>query len=125
MKGIAFLFFVTAVLCVSFGMAWGLQMSISGDHSLYGAHAHLNLVGWVTMGLFGLYYAVTPQAATGRLPAIHYALAVSGVVLMVIGIVLFLKEGSPVPVGIGSVLTFGSMVVFLYTVARNGIGRSV
>lgn len=124
MKGIAFLFFLTAVLCVSIGMGWGIQMSASQDHSLYGAHAHLNLVGWATMGLFGLYYAVTPQAAQGVLPKIHYALALSGVVLMVIGIVMVLTERSEMPVVIGSFLTIGSMLVFLYTVFRNGIGRA-
>ena len=124
MKGIAFLFFLTAVLCVSIGMGWGIQMSASKDHSLYGAHAHLNLVGWATMGLFGLYYAVTPQAAQGILPKIHYALALSGVILMVIGIVFVLTERSEIPVVIGSILTIGSMLVFLYTVFRNGIGRT-
>ncbi|WP_420859666.1 hypothetical protein [Marivivens marinus] len=124
MKGIAILFFLTAVLCVTIGMGWGIQMSASQDHSLYGAHAHLNLVGWATMGLFGLYYAVTPQAAQGVLPKIHYALALLGVVLMVIGIVMVLTERSEMPVVIGSFLTIGSMLVFLYTVFRHGIGRA-
>jgi len=60
MKGVANWFFTTAALCVLIGMAWGIQMAATGDHSLSPAHAHLNLVGWVTMGLFGLYYHNVP-----------------------------------------------------------------
>ena len=63
MRDVAFVFFLAAVFCVSVGMAWGIQMAISQDHLMSGAHAHLNLVGWTTMALFGLYYRLTPQAA--------------------------------------------------------------
>jgi hypothetical protein len=51
MRDTAFVFFLAAVLCVSVGMAWGIQMAVSEDHLLAGAHAHLNLVGWTTMAL--------------------------------------------------------------------------
>ena len=88
MKGIAFAFFATATLAVTLGMGWGIQMSASGDHSLSAAHAHLNLVGWTTMALFGIYYAMTPQAARGTLPKVHYAIALAGLVAMVPGIVM-------------------------------------
>ena len=45
MRDTAFAFFLSAVLCAAFGMAWGIQMGISGDHLMAPAHAHLNLVG--------------------------------------------------------------------------------
>ena len=63
MRDIAFVFFLAAVLCVSAGMIWGIQMAISQDRLLSGAHVHLNLVGWTTMALFGLYHRLTPVAA--------------------------------------------------------------
>jgi hypothetical protein len=121
MRGIAFYFFAAATLCVTGGMFWGIQMSVSGDHSLMGAHAHLNLVGWVTMGLFGIYYAVTPIAAGSRLATIHFGVALAGVVLMVPGIVMALRDTGEAVVAIGSILTALSMLIFLFTVFRNGI----
>ena len=124
MRDIAFVFFLAAVLCVTGGMIWGLQMAASNDHSMVGAHAHLNLVGWATMALFGLYYRVTPQAARGWLPRVHAALAIPGVLVMVPGIAIATTGGSPGLAIAGSFLTFGSMAVFLFTVIRHGFGTS-
>lgn len=119
MKGIAFAFFLTAAICVTLGMLWGIQKSATDDHTLGGAHAHLNLVGWVTMGLFGLYYTAVPAAAEKMLAKIHYALALLGVVLMVPGIVLAITEKGPTFAIIGSFLTLASMLVFVFTVLTN------
>jgi cbb3-type cytochrome oxidase subunit 1 len=124
MKGIAFNFFIVAALCVTAGMVWGIQMSATQDHGLSPAHAHLNLVGWVTMGLFGLYYAVTPTAAQNGLAKIHFWMATLGVVLMVPGIVMALTEQGEVLAILGSFLTLASMLIFVFTVARNGIGKT-
>lgn len=125
MKGIAFTFFVTGVVAVVFGMGWGLQMAASGDHAMAGAHAHLNLVGWASFALFGLYYHVTPRAAASVLARIHYAVALAGLVVMVIGIALTVRGGSELAAVLGSVLTAASMLIFLYTVARNGLGDAM
>lgn len=123
MRGIGFYFFVVGVLCITLGMVWGIQMSISGDHALASAHAHLNLVGWVTMALFGLYYTLTPSAAASRLAKIHLALALAGVAVMVPGIVTAIKGGSDAMAAGGSILPAASMLVFLYTVFRHGLGK--
>jgi hypothetical protein len=126
MRDIAFIFLFAAVLCVTGGMIWGLQMAASNDHSMVGAHAHLNLVGWVTMALFGIYYRLTPQAAQGWLPRVHAAVAIPGVAIMVPGIALANTGGSPGPAILGSLLVFASMLIFLVTVMRHGFsaGRS-
>ncbi|MCB9994320.1 MAG: hypothetical protein H6873_11770 [Hyphomicrobiaceae bacterium] len=122
MRGIAFYFFVAAVICVTIGMAWGIIMAATNDHLLAPAHAHLNLVGWVTMALFGLYYHVTPKAAASGLPRIHFGLAILGVVTMVPGIAIVIVTENPILAIIGSLLTISSMLVFLYTVWTNGLG---
>jgi hypothetical protein len=49
--------FQAAVLLVVVGMIWGIVMAISQDHSAMAAHAHLNLLGWVS--LFCLVYSIT------------------------------------------------------------------
>ncbi|MDF1607357.1 hypothetical protein PZ897_04110 [Hoeflea sp. YIM 152468] len=124
MRGIGFYFFAAGVISVTLGMLWGIQMAISGDHTLHGAHAHLNLVGWVTMGLFGIYYTLTPAAAATRLAKLHLALAVAGLVVMVPGIAIAVQNGGDQMVAAGSLLTAASMLVFLYTVFKNGLGRT-
>ncbi len=124
MRDIAFIFFLAAVLCVTGGMIWGLQMAASGDHAMVGAHAHLNLVGWATMALFAIYYRLTPLAAQGWLPRIHAAAAILGVAIMVPGIAVASTGGSPGLAILGSMLTFASMLIFLFTVVRYGFGAA-
>lgn len=116
MKGIAFWFMVTAAICVTLGMAWGIEMSARGDHTLAPAHAHLNLIGWVTMGLFGLYYHLVPEAADKMLAKIHFVVALAGVVVIVPGIVQAIQETGDMLAKLGSLLTLISMLIFLWTV---------
>ena len=73
-------FFLIAALCGLAGMAWGTHMGVSGDHSLSPAHAHLNLLGWVTLSIMGGFYALSPR--TGWLPWANLGLSGTGAVLM-------------------------------------------
>ncbi len=125
MRDIAFVFFLAAVLCVTGGMFWGLQMGASGDHSMAGAHVHLNLVGWATMALFGVYYRLTPQAAQGWLPRVHAVLAIGGVAVMVSGLYIVFSGGAPGAAIAGGMMSFASMLIFLFTVVRHGFGVQV
>ncbi|PJE27701.1 hypothetical protein SAMN06297129_0342 [Pseudooceanicola antarcticus] len=120
MKGISYYFFVAAALCGLIGMGWGIQMSASGNHLLSPAHAHLNLIGWVSMAIFGTYYHLVPKAAEGLLPKIHLGLAVVGVVIIVPGIVQALNQTGETLAKLGSVLTILSMLIFVYTVIVKG-----
>ena len=52
--------FQAAVVFIVAGMIWGIFMAISDDHSAMPAHAHLNLLGWVSLFLFGIYYRLHP-----------------------------------------------------------------
>ena len=120
MRGIAFWFLLVGVLCVTFGMLWGIDMGIKESFDFAPAHAHLNLTGFVLFSLFAIYYRLTPSAAASGLSKIHFALAVAGVVTFIPGLAIAVKEGGQTLVIIGSFLTLGSMLVFLYTVWRNG-----
>ena len=119
MRGISFWFFLTATIYVTIGMLWGIQMSASGDHGMMPAHAHLNLIGWVTMALFGVYYHLVPKAAGHVLAKAHFAIATAGLVIIVPGIIMALQERGEALAKIGSVLTLFSMLLFVFTVFRN------
>lgn len=62
---IAVIYFVVAV-------AMGIFMGVSGDHSLYPLHAHLNLLGWVSMALFGLLGKAFANIADNLLAKLHF-----------------------------------------------------
>tara|TARA_R110000737_G_scaffold95944_2_gene130012 strand:+ start:1041 stop:1418 length:378 start_codon:yes stop_codon:yes gene_type:complete len=120
MKGISYLFFVAATICAVVGMAWGIHMSASGDHTLSPGHAHLNLIGWVSMAIFGIYYHVNPKASYGLLPKVHLGLALLGVVTIVPGIVMAINATGEALAKIGSVLSILSMILFLIIVLTKG-----
>ena len=41
------------------GMMLGEYMGANNDFTLAPLHAHINLLGWVTLALFGTFYALT------------------------------------------------------------------
>ncbi|WP_099864445.1 hypothetical protein [Pararhizobium haloflavum] len=119
MRGISYWFFLSAALYVAAGMIFGLYMAISHDHTLSPAHGHLNLVGWVTMAIFGIFYHLVPHAAQGMLPRVHFVLATVGLWLMVPGIALAIRGTTEALAALGSIATFVSMVLFLVVVVRS------
>ena len=58
---ISSLFLRFAIIFAITGMALGIYMGVAQDHSLTPVHAHINLVGWVSMFLAGLFYRAYPQ----------------------------------------------------------------
>ena len=119
MKSISFWFFILGVASVLIGMVWGIQMSATHDHLLSPAHAHLNLLGWVSFSIFAFYYHLVPDAAEGTLPQVHFTLAVSGLVLIVPGIAMAIQGQGETLAKLGSVLSVLNMLVFAAVVVRN------
>ncbi|MDF1726181.1 MAG: hypothetical protein P1U53_00395 [Sulfitobacter sp.] len=119
MRGVALGFVLAGVCAGLLGMVWGIQMAASQDHGLSPAHGHLNLVGWVSLTLFGLYYHTVPVAAASRLARLHLALAILGVILLVPGIVMARQGGTEAIAILGSFVSLGSMLTFLVVVIRS------
>lgn len=121
MKGMGLLFFASGAIYVAAGMLWGIHMGMTQDFTLAPAHAHLNLVGFVTMSLMGLFYHLTPRAAASILSRVHFGLATLGVWTMVPGIALA-ETGQGLALAIvGSLLTVSAMAVFLFNLFANVI----
>lgn len=66
------LFLKIAVIYFLIGVVMGLSMEILGDHRLSGAHAHINLVGWASMALFGVVYVLFPKSGETMLAKLHF-----------------------------------------------------
>jgi hypothetical protein len=108
------LYFKTAIVFLIVGIAAGIHMSITGDHSVTGAHAHINLLGWVTMALFGTYFAFEPEKASSRLARIQYGVYTIGVVVMMPSL-YFLLMGNPALeplVAVSSLVVFAGVLLF-------------
>jgi drug/metabolite transporter (DMT)-like permease len=114
MPQISQLFFKSATIFLLIGILMGLHMGISGDHSTFPAHAHLNLLGWVTSAIFAIYYALNPLKAEGRLPMTHFAVFTIGVIIMIPA--LYFEErgtaGLEPLIGIGSIIVFAGVLLF-------------
>lgn len=119
MKGLPYYFLVVGVVSALAGMVWGIQMSATHDHGLSPAHGHLNLIGWVSMTLFALYYHAVPAAAQSRLAVIHFYVAVVGLVVLVVGIAIVLSDGAELLAQVGSLITVAAMLLFMVVVLRN------
>ena len=70
-----------AIVFALVGVAVGYGMGASEDHRLASAHAHINLLGWVSMFLYGLFYRTFPGAAAGWLAKAHLGLSVLGLLV--------------------------------------------
>lgn len=107
-----------AVIFALIGMALGYWMGASRDFTASPVHAHINLLGWVSMALYGLFYRLLPQAAPGRLPQVHFWTALIGLLIFMPALAAELLGGpawaSFAQIGLiaGPTLTLLSMVVF-------------
>lgn len=112
--------FRAAVLMVVAGMIWGIVMAISQDHSTFPAHAHLNLLGWVSLFLFGIYYHLHPTIDRERLASIQVWVWIVATVVLTVGVALVHSGhtiGDPIA-AIGSVVVLADMLLFGFLVYR-------
>lgn len=114
MPSISKLYFKTAIIFLIVGIGMGLKMAISGDHSVIGAHAHANLLGWVTMAIFGGYHALNPRKAERRLAMVQYVIYTAGVAVMVPALYLMLLGNMAMEpiVAAASIVTFIGVLLF-------------
>ena len=124
MNGLAKICWITAPVYAVLGMIFGLVMAASGDHTLAPAHGHLNLLGWVTIALYGAFYTLAPRAAASRLARLQVLLAQIGVIATVPGIALAILGMGEGLAKIGSLIVLAGMVLFVVVVARVSAGSA-
>jgi hypothetical protein len=118
--------FTIAGLAGLSGMVLGIVMGMSQDFTLAPAHAHINLLGWVSMALYGLYHrAAGPARALAWTQAVCGAIAVP---LMGGGLAAYLATGSHAlqsAVIAGSLFALGGMILFIACVIADALqGRA-
>src|SRR6185369_8987806 len=119
MPRVSLWFFPVAPLYVLIGMGTGIFMGATSNFTLAPAHAHLNLIGWVTMALYGTFFALAREASK-KLAWTIFGMNTAAVTIMFpsLALVLIQGESSPfiLPLVVSEFLAFGAMACFVFTV---------
>lgn len=110
-------FGVFALIC---GVSLGIWMGHGQDFTLRSVHAHINLIGWASMMIFGFFYRLFPEAQATRIARAHLILSILGFCLMIPGLAL-LMLGNPVLLPallIGQVLFAIAIILFAVILFR-------
>lgn len=110
-----------AALYLMVGVALGIHMGKSHEFLLAPVHAHINLLGWATMGLMGLLHHVFAKQLTNRIAVVQFWMHQLATPIMLFSLALMLKGNADVEpvVGIASVVVGVSVLLFVYNVVRN------
>ena len=102
------------------GMLMGIAMAATHNHSVLPAHAHLNLLGWVSLFLIGIYYKLHPSLDVSRAALLQSVVWILATVILTIGVAcIYLGYPAAEPVAmIGSVIVVADMLFFTFLVFR-------
>lgn len=106
------------------GVILGMYMGGSGDHSLSILHAHINLLGFTLMAVFGVVYKVFPAMAVSGLARLHFwAHTVGSLVLLALLYLLLtgsIGEAAMMPLApLSELLVLIGVVLFGYNAWKN------
>ena len=129
MPRVSLAFFLTGAFFGLSGMMWGLYMGVSQDFSARDAHAHLNLLGWVTLSLMGAFYALAGAARPKLLSWVNFFLSTVGVVLFVPFLVMVQRGEPSAPFfamgSIGVLMVMLGMACFIAAIAMAFLRKPV
>ena len=118
--------FVSASLSyLIIGIAFGLLMALSPDYAVrfMPVHAHLNVLGWITMMIYGVGYYIIPQFAGKRLYSQGLAMTqfwIANIGLIGMLVLFPFRAGTPeATITIFASMEFLAALIFLYNIARS------
>jgi heme/copper-type cytochrome/quinol oxidase subunit 1 len=116
----------TAIAFMVIGVLLGIFMSATQKLELAPLHAHINLVGWASMGIFACLYKLFPALEESKLAPYHFWIYTVGFVLMMISLFFLLGGGGTSLQGLGersipitANITFLGVILALVTIWRN------
>jgi len=125
-------FLKAALAWLGLGVTLGVAMAAHPGWIVYRpAHVHMNLLGFVTMMIFGVGYHVLPRFSgrplhSRRLAGVHWGLANLGLATMVAGFGLAPHLGAratPILAGGGTLSALGAYL-FIFNIWRTIDGRA-
>ena len=123
-------FFALGALLLLGGMILGEYMGAHENFVLAPLHAHINLLGWVTLALYGTFYTLTRDTYSPGLAWTNFVLSGLGVLIMIplLALTLTAPNGEqtygPMTGAAGGVALLG-LLVFLVSVLRELVRKRV
>lgn len=117
--GIKFMKIATVYFLI--GIFMGMFMSITHQFQFAPSHAHINLLGWASLALAGVFYHLFPQMGESKLGKWHFWLHNLGLPVMMIGLVV-LETGNPAVepvIAIGATILSIGIILFTVNVLKN------
>lgn len=100
-------------------------MGMIHNFAFTSVHAQINLLGWVSMEIFGIIYSIYPRAAESGLAKTHFWLHNSGVPLMQVALFIQILTGNQAII-IGSIMVVVGTLLFLINVfKKNNANQSI
>ena len=120
-------FFVTGGLLLLSGMILGEYMGAHENFTLSPLHAHINLLGWVSMSLFGVIGAVYPETTRGPVATMQFWIHNLALPVLLISLAARLKghEALEPVLGLASTAIGLGVLLFAYQVIAALRGRPV
>ena len=118
---LAYFCFIAAAVAGLTGMSLGIWMGMHEDFALAPVHAHINLLGWVTLALYGLYHRGVERPGN-RLAWAQVGVAAAGVPLMTVPLAVYLVtdiRGFIVVTMLSSFLVLAGMALFMAVVVAD------
>jgi hypothetical protein len=113
MKNLDLKFLLLGAIMLTAGVTLGIVMGIRQDFSLAPVHAHINLVGWASLSLFGIVYKLYPDMARSRLAALHFILAAPAAIMFPVGIALSMLYDQPLVAIAAASMWLAGAILFL------------
>ncbi|MFC2947099.1 cytochrome-c oxidase [Virgibacillus sediminis] len=103
------------------GVSFGLYMSIFHVYDLATVHVHVNLLGWVSLAIAGIFYTLFPHLALTTAAKVHFWLHNLGLPVMMVALALGISGVSNLffPVAsIGGIVTVAGIFCFGFNILR-------
>jgi hypothetical protein len=93
---------------------------MTGNFKMVPVHVHINLLGWASMGLFGLFYRAWPAAAATKLAKVHFWVYVPAHFVQMIALALLYNGMTAIEpiLGIASLVVGIAIIIFAVVLWR-------
>ncbi|MDR4945812.1 cytochrome-c oxidase [Neobacillus cucumis] len=110
-----------SVIYFVIGVLLGMYMSMTESFDFTPVHVHINLLGWMSLALAGLIYAVFPNAAETTLAKVHFWLHNISLPIMMIGLALLVSgvDSAGPAVAVGGTLMVLGIIIFAINIFKN------
>jgi hypothetical protein len=115
--------YALASLSALVGISLGIFMGLTEDHTLTPVHAHINLICWVSLFLFGAYYHLHPKAVNW-LAKVQVALVAIGAIMAFGNLAIMLTTNDRTYIIftiVGSVMVFVGYLIFCVLVWKQAL----